>query len=62
MNKTKNLELILTDRSEWSSKTFSQYILEISGVEGDSNMKLIDAAIGSINQTLTTINTDLESV
>ena len=50
MNKTENLELMLTDRSEWPSKLMSQYLLDISGdnAGGSSNMQIIDKAFGDL--------------
>lgn len=74
MGKTTNLGLHTTATNE-TSKTFLEYRTEMSGPNNDSNMVMIDAAIGknkrdiasanaeitSVKQNITTMNSDLNS-
>ena len=62
MSTTLNLNLALTDRSEWPSKKFSQFLIEMAGVSETSNMQIIDKAIGDLQTSLRNIDDYLSTI
>lgn len=58
MAETTNLKLKLAPSSEWSTTKYGDFIEDLAG-SGDSNMKKIDTAVGSVQTTLTAIENTL---
>ena len=51
MTKTEKLQLMLCSPSEWSTTKYADYIKMMAGGDGASNMELIDAAIGALQDS-----------
>lgn len=58
MAETPNLKLTLSPSSGWSEQYYEDFINTLSG-DGNSNMKKIDTAVGSVQATLTAIESTL---
>ena len=58
MAETPNLKLTLSPSSGWSEQYYEDFINTLSG-DGNSNMKKIDTAVGSVQTTLTAIENTL---
>jgi len=56
---TKNLGLILTSSDEWGTKKYREFIEEQAGTDETSNMQLIDAAIGELQEELDALEEQL---
>ena len=61
---TENLKLALTSQEDWGAgaKKFKEFVEELAGADGLSNMQLIDSAIGNIQKTLDAIDQHLSTL
>lgn len=61
MAETPNLQLILYPSSDWATTYYRDYILSMSGDDGNSNMQKIDASIGNVMDLFSSLTTFLSS-
>ena len=59
---TDNLGLILTPSEEWGTKKFREFLTELAESGDDSALIKIDTAVGSLQTSMSAIETTLSSI
>ena len=62
MNQTSKLSLAVLPEGEFSTTQYRDFILAMAGDTTGSNMALIDASVGSLQETLTALEAVLATI